>query len=326
MHHPHDHLFHRVFADPTHAAGLLRIVVPGAVASRVDWDSLRECSGTLLDRDLAAHHVDVLFTARWCDGGGDVLFVIDHKSGGRRFAVLQMLRYVLMVWDKVVAAEPVRQQLPLVVPVLLHHGARPWQAPRSLAELLAPAFDDTLQPDFAPLLLDLAAHGEAAIAGWDLTPLARLCLLHLQFARGAEPDDLERALRRWQPLFVAAATTGGVEQLAVFPAYVLEVTDMPAARLSGVLAELLAPELGERVMSTADKLRAEGRRQGLEEGKIEGKTEGRAEILLRQLQKRFGPAADGCVARLRTAPIDDLDRWALRLLDARSLDDVFAPL
>ena len=69
-------------------------------------------------------------------------------------------------------------------------------------------------------------------------------------------------------------------------------------------------------MSTAEKLRREGR--------AEGRTEGRAELLLRQLTKRFGPLSTETVSRINAAAIPDLDRWGERLLDAKTLAEVFA--
>ena len=51
--------------------------------------------------------------------------------------------------------------------------------------------------------------------------------------------------------------------------------------------------------------------------------ESRAEIVLKLLGKRFGPPADDVVERVRTAPIERLDEWAIRVLSAESLRDVF---
>jgi hypothetical protein len=47
-------------------------------------------------------------------------------------------------------------------------------------------------------------------------------------------------------------------------------------------------------------------------------------MLAHLLKKRFGRIAVAHAARLRTASIAELDRWALRLLDARTIDGVFA--
>jgi predicted transposase/invertase (TIGR01784 family) len=64
--------------------------------------------------------------------------------------------------------------------------------------------------------------------------------------------------------------------------------------------------------------------QGKLEGKLEGRLEGEAAILERQLVKRFGPLGDETSARLKGATVEQLERWAERILDAPNLDDVFA--
>ena len=65
-------------------------------------------------------------------------------------------------------------------------------------------------------------------------------------------------------------------------------------------------------MSTAEKLRREGR------------AEGSARLLVRLLTKRFGPLPTETAARIHSATIAELDRWGERLLDARTLAEVFA--
>jgi len=47
-------------------------------------------------------------------------------------------------------------------------------------------------------------------------------------------------------------------------------------------------------------------------------------LLQRQLVRRFGLLSQAMVQRLNTATTDDLEHWADRVLDAHSLDEVFA--
>ena len=68
----------------------------------------------------------------------------------------------------------------------------------------------------------------------------------------------------------------------------------------------------------------QGMQQGKLEGKLEGKFEGEVALLTRQLTKRFGPLSDATRQRLDTATLAQLDTWADRILDADSLDAVFA--
>jgi len=69
---------------------------------------------------------------------------------------------------------------------------------------------------------------------------------------------------------------------------------------------------------------AKGREEGRYEGQARGQAEGRAAVLLRQLGKRFGALPAEVTARIRAADTDTLDLWAERVLDAKSLGDVFA--
>ena len=65
---------------------------------------------------------------------------------------------------------------------------------------------------------------------------------------------------------------------------------------------------------------ADGRSQGLSEGVQKGE----ALLLLRQLTHRFGDLPAEVEARVRAADDATLQRWGVRLLDATTLDAVFA--
>lgn len=65
-----------------------------------------------------------------------------------------------------------------------------------------------------------------------------------------------------------------------------------------------------------------GIEKGLQQGRQEGLKQGEAALLCSQLARRFGPLPDAVIARLESASIKQLENWAIRVLDAHSLDDV----
>lgn len=67
-----------------------------------------------------------------------------------------------------------------------------------------------------------------------------------------------------------------------------------------------------------------GIEKGIQQGMQQGMQQGEAALLERQLIRRFGPLAPETRGRLANAPLDRLGRWADNILDARSLEDVFA--
>jgi predicted transposase/invertase (TIGR01784 family) len=72
-----------------------------------------------------------------------------------------------------------------------------------------------------------------------------------------------------------------------------------------------------------ERAKIEGVRVGKIEGKIEGKMEGEFVMLLRMLQMRFGELPQKIMERLQAADCEHLERWALLLLSAASLDEIF---
>jgi len=115
----------------------------------------------------------------------------------------------------------------------------------------------------------------------------------------------------------------GREAIAALGWYALYTVEVPPRDLHDTFEHLLQrPE--ETIMSTAERLRREGRAEGIAAGKAEGIAEGRIETLLRQIAKRFGAPSPADVDRIRSATTADLDRWTDRILDAKSLADLFA--
>ena len=74
--------------------------------------------------------------------------------------------------------------------------------------------------------------------------------------------------------------------------------------------------------------RSEGRAEGVAEGRAEGVAEGiekgQAELLLRQLELRFGAAPEAVRERVRGASALELEVWAEAVLTAASIDEVLA--
>lgn len=69
--------------------------------------------------------------------------------------------------------------------------------------------------------------------------------------------------------------------------------------------------------------REEGRVQGREEGREEGRMATARHLLFAQLGKRFGALDEAVKQRIETATMEDLERWCLAVVTARTVDEVF---
>ena len=67
----------------------------------------------------------------------------------------------------------------------------------------------------------------------------------------------------------------------------------------------------------------EGKQQGLQEGELNGLQKGEMLALQRLLAKRFGAIPMETVALISQAPLEDIEKWFDRAIDAQQLSDVF---
>ena len=69
---------------------------------------------------------------------------------------------------------------------------------------------------------------------------------------------------------------------------------------------------------------AEGLEKGLEKGREEGRSEGETQLLHRMLVRRFKELPKWAEVRLASASRREMEDWGERLLDAKTLREVFA--
>lgn len=80
---------------------------------------------------------------------------------------------------------------------------------------------------------------------------------------------------------------------------------------------------GDPIMQTfIDRYIEQGRQQGIAQGVERGRREGEAAILLRLIDRKFGPPSQSVRERVANADPETLLRWSDRILAADSLDAV----
>jgi hypothetical protein len=299
---PHDDLFHFTFRHVRNVVPWLRCVLPTAVRAAVDWRSLQPAPEKLRGVPLRLSIADLVFRGAHAGDASPVWFVVEHKALGDGNAESQLLRYAVHLRDLDRGSRPAG-----VVPLLLHHGARPFVA-------VEPAADDAFA-SFAPRLPlvvdDLTRLAERDLLARHLTPLGTLTLTCLRTLGGCSGEGALRAFERWGDLLRRTdrdvAPPSGRDAIAKIASYALTVVEVGPPDLHETFER---PE--DTIMGTLERTYQKGR------------AEGRAETILRLLAKRFGPLPADAVHRVRNGTDADLDHWADRLLDAKALRDVFA--
>jgi predicted transposase YdaD len=321
---PHDAVFRRMLGEPANAASQLRAVLPTELVDKLDLGQLTRIPGSFVDTKLRWRHSDLLFTAPLAGRKAFVYVLMEHQSSTDKLMPLRMLRYIVRIWERFLADHPKAQRLPPVIPLVVHHNRRAWDAPTQLADLL------DLDPDTAEaageylprlqfLLDDLAVIDEAALRARPVTPPVRLTLLLLKIAAGNA--GLAEDLRRWSDdLQAVLQRPGGVDDFVTIVTYIERVGEAPAEKLYDLFAGL-GPAAEEAFVTTAEQLMAQGRAEGEARGRAEGEARGRAATLAQFLTHKFGPLSQATLDRLHAATIEQLEAWTNRVVTADTLEE-----
>ncbi|MEF8729750.1 MAG: DUF4351 domain-containing protein [Accumulibacter sp.] len=164
-------------------------------------------------------------------------------------------------------------------------------------------------------LLDYANQTESLLE--DPNPFALVTAAHL-FTRRTKGDPEQRYAAKWRLAKLLYERNWDKQRIIDLFGVIDWLMRLPTELEQRLLQEVYTLE---RKVIMPYVTSAE--RFGIEKGRQEGRQEGEASLLKRQLARRFGTLPDAVQVRLTTATIDQLEEWAIRVLDAESLDAVF---
>ena len=203
-----------------------------------------------------------------------------------------------------------------MLPIVLYRGSARWSASLDVDGLLQPGPRtlDTYRPQIRYVLIDQGRYDSTELAsprnlvaalfrlenGRTHAEIDGVVRTLIEWLRSPQQDSLRRAFSVWLGRVILGRLPGGA---------VTHVDDLQEMR--AMLADRIQ-EWGE-----------EFQRKGLQEGRREGRREGEAHLLLHLLASRFGVLPQGVQERVQQADVSQLERWGERLLDARTLEDLF---
>ncbi|MBK7673506.1 MAG: DUF4351 domain-containing protein [Candidatus Accumulibacter sp.] len=164
-------------------------------------------------------------------------------------------------------------------------------------------------------LLDYANQTESLLE--DPNPFALVTAAHL-FTRRTKGDPEQRYAAKWRLAKLLYERNWDKQRIIDLFGVIDWLMQLPTDLEQRLLHEVYTLE---RKVIMPYVTSAE--RCGVEKGRQEGRQEGEAALLKRQLARRFGALPDAVQVRLTTADVDQLEEWAIKVLDAESLDEVF---
>lgn len=309
----HDSLFRELFAHPESMRELLTSFFPQDWTAQLDLASLERVNGSYVAGDGAQRHSDmvwrILLAGRWLY----LYLLLEFQSAPDPWMALRMRVYSGLLHQDLIKRHelPASGRLPPILPMVLYTGQKPWRAARCMNELVAPGMNETSQVTAVDeyLLLDvrrlLSERRNRAI-----DPLATLLELRFfpakRIGRGAlgnialwlrqsNSEELRRTVLAWIR------------------------SSLPAALAESRLKQMEDHEMLIMRIRTPDFETAE------DLWRYDTAMSGMGCVLTQQLQKKFGAIPEDYGRRLEIAIDKDFKVYADRILDAKTIVEVFEP-
>lgn len=317
---PHDKLFKWAFLQLGNARELLRTCLPATVVGHLDIDRIALTSANSVDDTLHERFSDLVHEIPYRGSTRCLYTILEHKSWPEPLALFDVAGYsleLMRAFRKGQREEDRRtRRPPLVIPVIVHHSTGGWTKPTRLHaiydcpdEVRDAAVGMVL--GIEPLIYDASGESDEKLRRRGMNPLATLVIWTLVHA--AASKDIRGEIPAVYDL-IRSVYHGAewLDALRTIFLYIMDVCEITPGDVETILIEAIGRDAYEVYMTAAQVLREEG------------KAELRVEILLKQLQQRFGPLPQDVVARVSQARPDETERWIDRVIPAEALADVFA--
>jgi len=314
----HDAGFKAAFEKPKVAKPFFRKYFPKEVVRRIDFRHFELHNRSYVDEALRERHSDIVYETRIKGSAAFLYILFEHQSSPDPWMVFRLLCYMVNLWREFRENHPDSKTLPVILPAVLYHGERPWNAALSFEEIVAGGEGlEVYIPRFRYDLHNLADYPDEQLLLGDSMALGVVLYLmkHIHDA-----DFLDRLDQARQYLDTIRDPKVQFEFLEWAIGYTFRARDEKLEDIRRIMEASNNETTRGFVMTIAERLHEEGLQKGLQTGA----TKGRCFLIQKMLNKRFGEIPSKLEKRLESATPATLDEFGESLFDFNNLEDAEA--
>jgi Uncharacterized conserved protein len=286
---PHDKFFKDTFSNPLVTRDFIESYLPESILKMVDLSELEIQNGSHVDEELSELFSDMLFRTKINQRDGYLYFLFEHKSYPDRMVALQLLTYMVRIWNRNVNKK-LDTHIPMIIPMVLCHGETKWKINPMFSDLILdfdilPKEVKQMIPDYRYLLYDLSQFSDEDIKG-NAELMIALSVARDIFKKSGE-EFLETIFKAAEALAELDEKETGLEYFETCMRYILTSgPKLTKEQFNTVIRELALTykEGSEVTMTLAEVLREEGFEEGIEKGKKDSLSD----LAINRLSKKFG--------------------------------------
>jgi predicted transposase/invertase (TIGR01784 family) len=172
----HARTFEYVLRNKEAAASLLKEYLPVKIRNKLDFRTLRISNIKYIDKKLKDYFSDLLYEIKLKPGHKSVFIwlLFEHKCREEWFICLQLLKYMVGIWELYLKQNEKAKYLPVIIPLVIYHGKPKWSISNQFISLFEePADMEDFIPGFKYNLYDISHMPDEQIRG---TPLLKIFL------------------------------------------------------------------------------------------------------------------------------------------------------
>ncbi|MEI6388593.1 MAG: Rpn family recombination-promoting nuclease/putative transposase [Spirochaetota bacterium] len=112
IHNPHDKFFKTWFSRPENLIPFLETALPADIFALLDVSTLAISDGTFIDEEHREHFSDLSASIQLQGREARLYILVEHKSYADKWALLQILRYMVQTWTRDARTEAAVPLLP----------------------------------------------------------------------------------------------------------------------------------------------------------------------------------------------------------------------
>lgn len=310
---PSDEVYRSLFSNWEMIRDLIDTFLGNDFSSQLDETTLVKMDANYIGNALQKRSGDLVWKIKWRerDEWLYLLTILEFQSKPYHFMIVRVLSYTALLYESLIKQDQSikrYQILPPVIPIVWYSSEKAWMAPVSMAELRPRGLPEILrkyQPDMTFFLVNEGCYNPNGADNF--------VKLLVRAAQSQSYDEVLLIYRELDARLSGEAHKELREASLKFAHYINGYKNLDKLTAAQTLAE---------VATTMRTLPEKIRDQGIALGLSQGLSQGMIDILLLQLNKKFGSLTKRHRDVLKTMTSAELEEIGLRIFDAEHIDEL----
>jgi predicted transposase/invertase (TIGR01784 family) len=261
---PHDQFFRMAFKDKRVAHHFLKTWLPSALRQEIDFEQLQLQPRHYTNAVRKESVIDVLFRTQIRGRDAYLYVLLEHQSTPDVLMPFRLFQYMCTVMDNHLNVHKTKK-IPLVYPIVVYHGKRPYPHSMNLRDLVDAPEDLVSQYFLKPFqLIDLGQIDDETLKQHAWSGVMEFVLKHIY------ERDIVPYIQQIAPILHELSAHDGEEYTQVVLQYVIGSGEVPDKNAFFKLIDSeVSQKIGDKIMTLAEQLKEEGKMEGKLEGKLE---------------------------------------------------------